>query len=676
MDKTKHSRDKSRIKNKNVLKSTNFMPLPCNTVLGITELRELILSFMNSSSSCLKDLKHCALVCRLWQSYFRPYVWKSLTVGRKVKKGRMSFRKETGLLVRRLTITCATRNLVNFIPEFFPHIGYLSLAIGFESDGIGYGHLHRLFTHLQDTLTEVQISLEMSVYQSSTLWSLSSLPRLRRLDIKVLYPTPYAERYSADEVCLEVLGCCAGLEVLQFEFLGRHCFNDRASVYRRVKRWVQWRMDSWSDLAPTPLSPQETLAESSSRNDVGLSQQTLNVQGNSNEPSLSVLRRLYYKEAPSNIGAFVNIITTHGPGLEELAIKGYRHYPFSEHIWRSVLETCRFLRILDIVDRGPCPSIATLISSLLYLEALLINFLNNTPRHVDLGLSELAASFEKHRKQYGREHPLRCLEFGGWIDRPDLVMETLMEVMLQESASSQIEGLRICYGSRCSMTPPMYLSVLSSTAISSSSPSTFSTLDHTTTISTISRRGGLKDTLVQLDLSFEQFPLYSEGKQFFERLQVFCHLRVLHVMHTHLWVLGRMHNENNNHISPYPYNALPHIVNANNPINPNSCSSSTQPHHRHTTTTTTDDEASLFPLPETTLQFPSIQELYIGYGDNRVIFPLNYTPRNAVTLELAVLVIAMMPQLRVFGLGDKATSGVKRMLRERFRGIVFQGDQE
>ncbi|KAF9332415.1 hypothetical protein BGZ91_011712, partial [Linnemannia elongata] len=257
-------RDKSRIKNKNVLKSTNFMPLSCNTVLGITELRELILSFMNSSSSCLKDLKHCALVCRLWQ--------------RKVKKGRVSFRKETGLLVRRLTITCTTRNLVNFIPEFFPHIGYLSLAIGFESDGIGYGHLYRLFTNLQDTLTEVQISLEMSVYQSSTLWSLSSLPRLRQLDIKVLYPTPYAERYSADEVCLEVLGCCAGLEVLQFEFLGRHCFNDRASVYRRVKRWVQWRMDSWSDLAPTPLSPQETLAESSSRNDVGLSQQTLSVQ--------------------------------------------------------------------------------------------------------------------------------------------------------------------------------------------------------------------------------------------------------------------------------------------------------------------------------------------------------------------------------------------------------------
>ncbi|KAF9145413.1 hypothetical protein BGX30_009025 [Mortierella sp. GBA39] len=163
MDTTKHSKDK----NKDVPKSTNPVPTPCDTVLGIPELHELIISFMSSSSSRLKDLKHCALVCRHWQSYFKSYVWKSLTVGKNANKGRISFRKETGILVRRLTITCATRNLVNIIPEIFPHIEYLSLAIESESDGIGYGHLHRLFTLLQDTLTDVKISLEMSVYQPS-----------------------------------------------------------------------------------------------------------------------------------------------------------------------------------------------------------------------------------------------------------------------------------------------------------------------------------------------------------------------------------------------------------------------------------------------------------------------------------------------------------------------------
>lgn len=596
----------------------------------------------------------------------------------------MSLRKETGILVHRLTIPCATRNLVNIIPDFFPHIEYFSLAMGFDSDGIGYGQLYRLFTHLQDTLTEVQISLEMSVYQPPILWSLSSLPRLRRVDLKVLYPTPYPEWYSADEMCLGVLECCAGLEVLEFEFLGRYYIKNRAPVHRRVKRWVQWRMDSWRYLAPTPSSPQEALAQSRSRNDVTSSQQALDVQDFGNEPSLSIatkndsgkrsLRRLYYKEAPTNIFDFEKVITTYGPGLEELSIKGHKHYSFSEHVWRSVLETCRFLRILDIVDRGSCPSIATLISSLLHLEALLINFRNNTARHVDLGLSELGASLEKHRNQYGREHPLKCLEFGGWIDRPDLVMETLMEVMLQDSASSQIEGLRVSYGGRCFMTPPMYLSVIPSTVTSSSPLSSFSTLNHITTINTTSGRGCLKDTLVRLDLSFEQFPLYSEGKLFFERLQEFRHLRVLHVMHTHLWVLDRMHNENNNNISSYPYNGPSHIVNANNPQNSDSPSSSTHLHH-HSTTTTTDDEANLLPLPETNLHFPSIQELHIGYGDKRVVFPLNFTPSNAVTLELALLVVAMMPRLRVFGLADKATIEVRRMLRERFRGIVFEGDQ-
>ncbi|KAF9545159.1 hypothetical protein EC957_011229 [Mortierella hygrophila] len=496
-----------------VPESTNPVATPCDTVLGIPELHELIINFMNRSSSRLKDLKHCALVCRHWRSYFKPYAWKSLTVGKKVNKGRMSFTKETGILVRRLTITCATRNLVNIIPEIFPHIEYLSLAIESESDGIRYGHLHRLFALLQSTLTDVKISLEMSVV------------------------------------------------------------ND-------------------------PSLPSATKTNNSK----------------------SSLRRLHYKEAPSNIVAFENIIATHGPGLEELAIKGHRHYSFSEDVWRSVLETCRFLRILDIVDRGPCPSIPTLVLSLLHLEALLINFLNCSARQVDLGLSELGVSLEKHRNQYGREHPLKCLEFGGWIDRPDLVVKTLMEVLLQDSASSQIKGLRICYGNRYFMTPSMYPSVLASTATSFSSSSPSSTLSTTTGSTTSGGGRSLKDTLVQLDVSFEQFPQYGEGKLFFEKLQEFRHLRVLYVMHSHLWVLDRIHNE------------------------------------------------------KTTLHFPSIQELHIGYGDKRVAFPLHCTPSDAVTLELAVLVVAMMPQLKVFVLADKATGGVMRTLRERFQGIVFEGD--
>lgn len=70
MDTTKHCEDK----NLDVLTGTNPVPTPCDTVLKIPELRELILSFLNNSSSRLADLKHCALVCQIWQRYFLVFI--------------------------------------------------------------------------------------------------------------------------------------------------------------------------------------------------------------------------------------------------------------------------------------------------------------------------------------------------------------------------------------------------------------------------------------------------------------------------------------------------------------------------------------------------------------------------------------------------------------------------
>lgn len=578
------------------------------------------------------------------------------------------------MLVRSLNITCVTRQLIKMLPEIFPHISYLSLVFGFASDEIGYRRLQRLFMQLQKTLTKVQISLEMSIYDASLLWSLSSLPYLEYLDLKVLYSTLCPGAHATDKVCQGVLECCPRLESMEFEFVGRYSYKCRSPVHGRVKRWMQRRVDSWRGLAALTPSPQEALAGSKAVAVQALRQMS-SVKGNVSDDSLTCatksnnnnssdsdnknrsLRRLHFKEAPNVLDIFSNILAIHGPGLEELLIQGHRHYSFSEHVWRDIIEHCRFLRILDIVERGPSPSIATIILGLPHLLALLVNFGNYLARYQDLGFSELGASLDQYRDRYGREHPLRCLEFGGWIDRPIKAVMDIMPVLLSSSSSSslQLEGFRMCYGSRCFRTPPLYPSILaSSTASSRRQPST--TLDHISTIygtSTTSDRD-LNDTLTQLDISYASFTDNNQGRQFIEQLQKFSRLRVLYVMHVHLWDLDRIHKSNT---------TSPHNDHSSSSSNNNSSDNRQQ-------SASQSDE-----LPVTHLCFPSIQDLYIGYGDQRSVFPLNYTPSNAVTLELGMLVVAMMPSLRFFSLGDKAALGVKGSLRERFCHIVFEGDQ-
>ncbi|KAG0286384.1 hypothetical protein BGZ96_009487 [Linnemannia gamsii] len=142
--------------------------------------------------------------------FFMPYVWKSLMIGTVARKGRIILRKKTGMLVRRLSITCVTRQLVKMIPKFFPHTNYLSLVFGFGSDEIGYCHLQRLFIQLQDVLTNVQISLDMSINDTSLLWSLSSLPYLKHLDLKVLYPTLYPGAHATDKSVREFWNAVRG----------------------------------------------------------------------------------------------------------------------------------------------------------------------------------------------------------------------------------------------------------------------------------------------------------------------------------------------------------------------------------------------------------------------------------------------------------------------------------
>jgi hypothetical protein len=155
-------------------------------------------------------------------------------------------------------------------------------------------------------------------------------------------------------------------------------------------------------------------------------------------------------------------------------------------------------------------------------------------------------------------------------------------------------------------------------------------------------------------MSTTAFRNHHDRRQFFERLQEFRWLRILYIMPAHLWTHDRMHK-----------GTTSNLHNTNNRDGGSSGS-----HQRSTNHDV---------LPETYLYFPSIKDLYICNGAQKLYFSLEYESEyvstDAVTLSLALLVVTMTPSLRFFSLGDKAVMGVKRSLQKRFRHILFEGDQ-
>jgi hypothetical protein len=187
-------------------------------------------------------------------------------------------------------------------------------------------------------------------------------------------------------------------------------------------------------------------------------------------------RRVFVREGLFNNYAFRDIITAHGSQLEELVMHTHVHYQALDHDWQLVTDKCRFLRILDIVDRGPPPtSFINLIASLPDLQVLSMHFAWIGAQYQALLLSVFLANFEQHRVQYGTRHPLKSLEFSaGRLDCPDVA---LMDILATHF--SQIESVRVYCGQRPRRPTPLCLSTPLTTVASSSSSSTWGAPDTT-----------------------------------------------------------------------------------------------------------------------------------------------------------------------------------------------------
>ncbi|KAK3837567.1 MAG: hypothetical protein J3R72DRAFT_195876 [Linnemannia gamsii] len=665
-------------KDKETADRSTFPLASCDRVFSIPELLEHILCYVGSFRT--NDLRHCVLVCRRWHIYFAPRLWRTVKAFKKTHP----IRKEIGLLVRHINTDYATRSLLKSVPELFPNVEVLHLVSRHNSYNIGYNDLRRMFARLQDRLTEVHLFVEKSAFDINILWSLAWVPRLIHLKIRTLFPSK--EICNVDDVCNGILVCCLSLQSFEFEYTARETFVD--APHRSLRAWRRLRQGLAFMTGSTPSSPQEALANSRdtcSRRADHYSPRPVDLRSDSASPSVSrtpnsdidnvgnntnkdksrsTLRRLSFKNTSPSTLAMHNILTEYGSQLEELDIGRKKHLSFSREAWCHVLEHCRFLCVLDIADFRQAPSIATLISLLPHLQVLSVTLEYFDCPHNGPDLSNLGASFERHRDQYGTIHPLRHLEIGSWFLDWDKVLLGIMSV----TGPFQIEYLRFGCNELWCKAPRGYRSTIISSTSSCSgspplSPSPLTTKDvHRDAVA--SQRcnyNSLKKSFTQLDISLLEFVSDHFSKPFFEQVQKLYQLRVFRVDATHLWTLDRMNKDRNQNNG----NSHNNITNNNQNCNIRSSSKSNSQQ--------VNENENQEALPYTELCFPFVEDLIVRFGNRADLLPINYTPHYAITLPLALLVVAMMPSLQFFSLGDKGARGVRAALQQRFRGIVFEG---
>ncbi|KAG0198034.1 hypothetical protein BGX33_012632 [Mortierella sp. NVP41] len=422
--------------------------IPCNKVFNISELHEVILSFMGPPFE--GDSRRCVLVCRHWQRLFTPHLRQNFTLSALCSD---AIRKSFGSHVRRLTLNDAIGALITLIPKEFPNVEHLHLRIESASHSIGYGLLRKVFAQMESRLLEVHIDLNALVFDPSHLWSLAWLPHLVRLGLKVSHSTSY-------DILSGILDCCPALQSLDFdvEVKASNVTFHSPPTYQPQQRLTTWqglqqKLGFPGNLAPPPSSPQKVwtsiaIDQSRSRQSI----HSTNSKGDRSSPSPNNnnsnscgrnLCRLCFKGIPSNILHFRNSIN-HLSRLEELVILNCdRHLYWSqtaidENIW-SLVEQCRCLRTIHIITEVPLPSISTLILPLCHLETFSFLFFRPTSTNdrPDPDYSTLDAALQEHFNQHGQVHPLRNLIIGGDIEFP---YKSLRDILLIDV--SQIEILR------------------------------------------------------------------------------------------------------------------------------------------------------------------------------------------------------------------------------------------
>ncbi|CAO3566771.1 unnamed protein product [Mortierella alpina] len=501
------------------------LPSACSRVLLIQELQDLIRSILP-----FRDLKTCALVCRQWNSLFKPFLWRKIEL-HEHDRGKRTILRRHGNLVVELSSVHADKKTLRFIQKFCPYIQQLSLEMDHRSSWIHYDYLDGFFASVPH-LTTLQIRFDAFQFGPAMFYSLSRLHSLTCLTMDVFLASKHhASKHHHPDAHMAILDCCPQLQELVvcglfLEPPLTETQPPQTPFHQWVKRTLQPQRTHPTTLEEATQDPRHTKTWSASLPIHRLSQRLLKTHGHASKDTRHVptvdkpvlvepyrIQRLDFRSKRMDDDVFCRLIRR-CPLLEHLSLEGV-WVGISVSSWTVLSESCPRLLSLSIrhsdsVHSLPVetwlPTIETLTTFFPRLEDVTMRAIEF---HKDPDLSTLGTHLQQleDSSQGGSRRALKHLHYSGSIRRP---LKVLLDIVTQiPSVESLTVGFTIdaIRPVREAQEPPPL---------------------------ELDKPWICQDTLVHLDLVSVSFADWTLFSQFFDHVQQLTRLRSLWISISHV----------------------------------------------------------------------------------------------------------------------------------------------
>ncbi|KAG0292429.1 hypothetical protein BGZ97_005591 [Linnemannia gamsii] len=669
-------------KDSDKLTKTNALA-PCNRVLAIPELRDLLYSFFPSrlTTTTARTTNNdnnprgasCMLVCRHWNSYFAPYHWSNISFTNQNHLDFAQVIRAQGYRVRKFSCSKVDKSILTTLVQHCHSLEELDLGFGEKTFWMQYDFLEQIFIDLAHTqqqqqqqryiqyqekagyggygedqgrhgLRRVEITLNMLELRPQMLWSLCQLPHLKELTINAngIIGDEESLKYLED-VTLYLLECCPGLESFTVHYnaltVHRHPFEYR--------NWLKEKVET--EMTRGPMTFQDALARRkhvlpaaaprwsgwpSEKQDYYYERPPPQYSAQEKPKTWNLRRLVLYGFKPD--ASILPRIFSRCPLLEDIGI----HLGWSvvdASTWTSLATQCPNLKTLNISGQShhyrdyDMLSIPELLATFPRLEILNVK---DYPRE-DLDLQSLDSTLLTNAQEKGGEgergHLLKSFSLQGHFSGS---LAKILDVLSSRSFS-QLEELKI---------ESTFTNAWCQAQTATPNASTEgSLLDFTRSWDIVAR------TLVKLDLHGLQFPDKETTVKFLRRVQEFESLRVLRVSHHHL--------------KDFIASTAPNELTAPSPsLNANA--------------------GDLLPIPPVDFRLPHIQELLVpkkwtnglfGHDAAEVLCPSN----GMLTLSEMLFLLVATPSLKTFSLARNSIQPeTAALVRGMFRHVYLDTNHE
>ncbi|KAH7041862.1 hypothetical protein BKA57DRAFT_539381 [Linnemannia elongata] len=688
--------------NKNTDKTHRNALLPCNRILDIKELRDIISSFMPRCNGNGKLIYlSSVLVCRHWHSYFILYHVEEISFINKPPSMLKTLVKAHGHLIRRFSCRALDKTLLTTLVEHCPLLEEIVLGLGKGGFWMEYEYLERMFRTLSQTrlqwdgqdrdrlpqqehghgessveqkqssgavlrqLRKVEIDLDMEYLKPTMLWSLCHIPHLTDLNINAR-GTIGQDRSSwyLESLTLSLLECCPGVEKFRIYYSPQKMKYHPEGYRSRFKERV-W--EPMQDGRGPPLVPKDALVKLGVASSFGQGEEIgLGVEDKRRQRSL-------LPKAATNMGLTPGTEAAAGKEedivsrpfiLRQLELRGY-HAEMNTllHLFKRcpLLEQLSLFQSWSAVHSAHWHALSTHCQQT--LRSIRLSAYNFNHYEVDdLNISTFLTLFPQLELLQVVDYPLQQLNleaFDSSLSKFELehqgrphplkafcvtgnfaqMLVRLFDIISCPSLKC-LESLKVGYTYRS-----LRYHELRETPETSDLGTQY---DFTRSWEAVGR------TLVRLDLHGLFFPDKQVTAKFFRKLEGFRSLRVLRASVHHFQdIISTSSSYGSSTSTSTPPSMLP-------------------------SATTKDGTQSCKPeiLPIANYRFPSIQDILVGYRRSQMMMrsiinnPAYSSERERLSLNQVLFLLAATPSLKNLLLQsqsvDDATAAIVRRL---FRGV-------